>query len=113
MTATPWNLLTEDSRFCNTTIIGYNPDTKKLEFEESVAHGMRLQNKCPLFDVNWALASYREYKRGKRVRLLVSFKYASSVILNFKYFCIDSNSVVLDKVEFEMYIKVLLAHDHF
>ena len=71
MSATPWNLMTESSRFSKIEI-GYSPITKKYEFVEGQTKARQLTNVSKLFDVPWSLATGQEYSKGRKVRLLVS-----------------------------------------
>lgn len=71
MSATPWNLLTETSRF-PVDRIGYNVDTKKFEFAtQQIQEKRQLINTNDFFHVKWSMAYDKEYETGREVRLMV------------------------------------------
>lgn len=71
VSATPWNLISKDSRF-EYKEIGYNSKTKTYEMVTQQTD-RSITNKYWLFDLNWSLAHNDVYNNGRKLRLMVRF----------------------------------------
>ena len=71
VSATPWNLMSKESKFEDLEI-GYNTVTSKYEMVTQETKRRLLTNRLMLYDLNWSLCHYEEYKKGRKLRLMVS-----------------------------------------
>ena len=79
VSATPWNLMTDISRFQHDVTIGLNSD-KKYEFSTSLGdERKKLKNPTALFDIKWTQAHHGDFKKGKEVRLMVTIPIFSKL----------------------------------
>ena len=70
MSATPWSLLTDTSRF-PTERIGHNTQTGRIEFIHEITQERNYANPSNFFHVKWSMAHKKEYEKGRKVRLQV------------------------------------------
>ena len=79
MSATPWSLLTNTSRF-PTERIGHNTQTGRIEFIHEITQERNYANPSNFFHVKWSMAHKKEYEKGRKVRLQVRlFKISTYV----------------------------------
>ena len=72
VTATPWNLNTNKSKFNKSTIIAYNKSTKKMEFIDQQTVSSMYTKKSSLHDIRLSNLEYKE----RKVRLMVSSPFS-------------------------------------